>query len=138
MLVRYFAAFALILSLLRTCPVGATEYVSSDGAWWIAASDLQKVLMVQGLIAGLEEGWVAGASAVYSFSPSAKPYQTALKYDLQFSKSFGAYVDRIDAVEADGGAQKIPLAIVMICLADKNPNSTDCVNAWKKQYPSSP
>jgi hypothetical protein len=84
--------------------------------------------MVQGLIAGLEEGWVAGASAVYSFSPSAKPYQTALKYELQFSKSFGAYVDRIDAVEADGGAQEIPLAIVMICLADKNPNNTD---AWK-------
>jgi len=138
MLVRYLAALTLVFSLLRPGPTSATDYVSTDGIWWVDATGLQKVVIVQGLIAGLEGGFEAGASAVYYFSLSAKPYQSALKLELKFSKSFGAYVDLIDAVELDKGARNIPLATVMICLADKNPNSAACVKSWEKYYPTSP
>jgi hypothetical protein len=123
--------------LLLLAPALSTEYVTIDGVWWQAATDLQKVTLVQGMIEGLDEGWMAGASAVSYYSPSAK-LQTAEAHRLRYSKSFGDYVHLIDAVETDNAATKLPISTIMVCLSDKNPNSTDCVRAWEKVDASSP
>ncbi len=113
----------------------STEYVATDGVWWNSAGNAEKITLIQGMIAGLEEGWSSGADAVWFFSPSSNR-KKAYAYRLTYSKTFVEYVTKIDSVEANRSISHIPISTIMVCLADKNPNSSDCIKSWAKYYPN--
>ena len=58
---------ALVCTLMPTVAL-STEYVATDGVWWSSAGNAEKITLIQGMIAGLEEGWSSGADAVWYFS----------------------------------------------------------------------
>jgi hypothetical protein len=135
---RAILALAVILAFLLTAlPASSTEYVTFDGVWWKSASTLQKLTLIQGITEGLSMGWAAGIITAYDYSPNAQTMKLKARR-LDFSKTFGAYSDLIDAVETEPAAEKLKIATIMMCLVDGIPDQDGCIASWEKAFPAEP
>jgi|GEM_PF-5767210 hypothetical protein len=129
---------AVILAFsLMALPASSTEYVTFDGVWWKSASELQKLTLIQGITEGLSMGWAAGVYDAYYYSPNVQTLKLKARR-LEFSKTFGAYKDLIDAIETEPAAAKLKIATIMVCLVDNIPDQDGCVASWQKAFPGEP
>jgi hypothetical protein len=72
-------------------------------------------------------GWAAGVITAYDYSPNPQTLKLKARR-LNFSKTFGAYRDLIDAVETELAAENLKIATVMVCLIDGNADQDDASN----------
>jgi len=124
------ACFAIAAALvIISAPVGATVTLTMDGVWWQALTHDEKVIAVQGMAAGLfsgydpahTDGWFDAIETLkVPFTP-ANAKKLRFGNPPYFSKSFGTYVDELDAwYEVHPKRTGIEPAYLLIeCFADK-------------------
>ena len=139
------ASFALAAALVFiSAPVGATTSVTMDGVWWQGLSQGEKLVAIQGLIAGMPMGYASGVTdgwweAMNAFKVPTSQRQTATSKFLngnplagkpQFSKSFGVYVDEINVWYEvhPKRTRETPAGLLGICFADKASPPGGCDN----------
>lgn len=131
--VRRFA-LALTLAALAWVPARATEYLTLDGTWWSTASNADKITVVEGIIAGMSDGYFSATIGALQYVPLNKWKQATSglqKTEPSYSKTFGAYVSEVDAIYADPKATGIRVSRVMLCLRD-NGSPDSCIQANEK------
>lgn len=131
------ATFALAAALVFVSgPARATESVTFDGVWWQGLRQAEKVVAIEGMLAGYDsgyrDGWLAGYYyAVFAYAVPFSKLQNATqtwngmsKKETSFSKPFGTYIDEIDAWY-EGHPDKLGTvytsALLVDCFSDSGP-----------------
>jgi hypothetical protein len=124
------ASFAIATALvLLSAPVGATTSVTMDGVWWQGLSEGEKVVALQGILAGLSTGYdqayYDGAFAAMATFKVPVTSSAAIKVPHgtppDFTKPFGTYIDELDLwYKTYPKAATVYSSYVLVwCFADK-------------------
>jgi hypothetical protein len=134
-LVKVSLALAVAL-LFAAKPASATTSLTMDGVWWQTLSRDQKIIAVEGMLAGYHSGYGDGWNGGYRYAIRA--YNVPLSKSVPlltnslvasatsepaFSKTFGTYVDEIDVwYEAHPKRTSgFPADLLSRCFADAGP-----------------
>ena len=129
------ATFALAAALVFVVtPARGTVSVSEDGAWWQGLTATEKVVALEGMLAGVDSGYISGHTDGYFYAlltfgvpPSKWEGNAAALSDERlakkpkFSKAFGTYIDEINVwYEVHPKRTSIdPSDLLESCFADK-------------------
>jgi hypothetical protein len=117
--------FLLVLFfLLRIKESGATEIIIQDGAWWQKATNMEKIISIESLITGYQNGWMNGFMARSVMSTSRKPHilnDLSIRGKLVpvFPQVLGYYIALIDKFYYQyPNKQNISIGQIIACLPD--------------------
>jgi hypothetical protein len=120
--------------MFAVSPASATTSLTTDGVWWQGLTEREKIIAIEGMLAGFNSAYVQGAAtgvnwAIVAFKvPSAQVNKSTdaiigaeMNAEPHFSKTFGVYRDEIDVwYEAHPRRTTIsPDLLLSTCFADK-------------------
>ncbi len=135
-------ASILAMVIAAAAPVSAEQIVpgSVGWAWWSKATTDQKQLVVMGEIEGIPTGYyepliTLTITGALTGNASVKTVTKNLDKSMpKFSKTPAQYVTEIDGVYAKDTTRKLPLGVVLECLADVPfgaSTSDGCLNSFE-------
>lgn len=135
------ATFALAAALVFVSgPARATESVTFDGVWWQGLTRGEKIVALEGILAGIDSGyssgWWGGGSYILNAYMTSQQRAAVMNRRFRtltvesdaeraaapaFSKTFGTYVDEIDVwYEAHPKRTSVePVNLLEGCFANK-------------------
>lgn len=119
--------FLLVVTIATPCQ--SQDRIEFDGYWWGTATTEQKIGFIQGFMSGSGTmTYIFVASMVKTFSKYAalrkdmKNFYTIFSSWNPYDRSFGFYLERIDAFYKTTQDMKTPVAKIMLDLMNPMPN----------------
>lgn len=115
---KRFAAAGLLLLLLSSARVTATQNVTFSFSWWSGLSDTEKLSAIQATIDAYQAGYLDGLIRGSRASGGKVPKETFRQYFPFFSGTVGFYRDAVSQFySSHPDAQRATIGQIMSCLS---------------------